>query len=118
MKLGVITTGALGWRSIGQRWREFLPPRLDHEPIFLEIQDFEGWEARVPWMKRHAWFRAIMRGRRAAKAALAQGCDQIVVCTIVDAPLLPTSTRARYLIYGDATPKQLDALYYGNTADS
>lgn len=64
-----------------------------------------------------AWFRAALRGRRAAKAALTWGADRIVLCTIVDAPLLPRAS-ARYLIYGDATPRQLDCLYYNDPLDS
>jgi glycosyltransferase involved in cell wall biosynthesis len=116
MKLGVITTGALGWKSIGQRWQKHLPARVKGDTFFLEIQDFEGWEARAPYVSRHAWLRALLRGRRAAKAAIAMGADRILLCTIIDAPLVPVGPK--YLIYGDATPRQLDELYYNDESDA
>lgn len=114
MKLAVITTGALGWQSVGKRWRQYLPSRLGLDPLFLEIQDFEGIEARTPYLRRLAWLRAALRGRRAAKKALGSGCDTILLCTNADAALLPLARSVRYLVYGDATQSQLDALYYND----
>ena len=114
----MITTGALGWRSVAKRWRKHLPNRLGQEPVFLEVQDFEGLEALTPYLSRLAWLRAMLRGRRAARAAIAKGCDTILLCTNVDAPLLPLRENVRYFIYGDATARQLGELYYGDTKDS
>lgn len=117
MKLGVLTTGALGWKTLAGRWRRHMPGWLAQTPVFLDVQDFEGWESKLPKLRRLPWLRAALRGRRAARAAIAVGCDKLFVCTIVDAPLLPLGA-ARYVVYGDATPRQLDALYYGDAHDT
>lgn len=82
------------------------------------MQDFERWESRTPWVSRHAWLRAALRGRRAVQTALDQGCDTILLCTNADAPLLPRASASRAFIYGDATARQLDELYYGDSKDS
>lgn len=103
---------------MGKRWRGHLPAALGCEVAFLEVQDFEGFEARAPYLRRLAWLRASLRGRRAAKTAIAAGSDTILLCTNADAGLLPMRHGVRYLIYGDATQRQLDALYYGDPRDS
>jgi glycosyltransferase involved in cell wall biosynthesis len=109
-RLAVITDPDWGWLSIRIRWKQHIPRHLG-EVGWFDLEDFGGWEGQMPLARRQKWLRTALEGRRAAKAAYAQGHREMLVATLQYAPLFPLYKDVRYFIYGDVTPKQYDALY-------
>lgn len=114
--LAVITDPDWGWLSIRIRWKRHIPTYFG-DVAWYDLEDFSGAEARTPGLRRLKWLRTALEGRRAAKRAYADGHRTMLVATLQYAPLFPLWKDARYLIYGDVTPRQYDALYCGESDD-
>ncbi len=108
--IGYVASGELGWGTVRRRLGSYLKENIRHVDIY-PVEDHAGWEARTPYFRRLAWLRAALAGRRAAQAAIAAGHRDLLVATLHNAPLLPSRSDVRYLVYGDATIGQLDRLY-------
>jgi glycosyltransferase involved in cell wall biosynthesis len=106
MRLGVCCTDALGWRSVRKRWSECLPL------AFEAVAEFPPEEFGFPNLKLGLRTLAKTLATRLAVAeALRAGCDRVLVATNGEATLLPSRWASRLAIYGDASHRQLDALY-------
>lgn len=109
-RLAVITDPDWGWLSIRIRWKQHIPHFFGNVD-WLDLEDFSGWEGRTPYARRLKWLQTSMQGRRAAKAAYAKGCRDMLVATLQYAPFFPLYPDVRYFVYGDVTPRQYDELY-------
>ncbi len=108
VRLGVICTDFLGWRSVRKTWEEhfgryvrdvcFLPPER-----FYARLNTPGWRT----------VGKALAYRRAAQAAHAAGYRNVLVATFGEATLLPRRLGLRYALYGDAASRQLRRLYAG-----
>lgn len=108
MRLAVVYDGALGWRSVINRYREKLPA-AGYTCRFYPTDSFR-W--RVPGLARTripVWiWSSAFAGRRAIQQAQRDGCD--VVYAITQSTALFAPHGIRLATYGDATWGQLGRL--------
>lgn len=112
-KVAVIINSSLGWKSIRESWTRELSGHGEFEFVFLSLENYRDhipfWVRRL---KRFSSLSEIFMGRAAAKDAIRQGCEKIVIATLHNAGALPERNGVRYFIYGDATIRQLDSFGY------
>jgi glycosyltransferase involved in cell wall biosynthesis len=111
VKLGIVSSGSVGWRTVRTRWEADL---ADYAPSLHHIED----HARaVTGLTETYGGRSIghaLAGRAAARAALRAGADVVLLSTLQNAPLVPLPRGVNYIVYGDCTTAQLTELYGGS----
>jgi glycosyltransferase involved in cell wall biosynthesis len=108
VRLAVVTNSAVGWQTVRQRWEQDLS---EYRPMLFHIEDHRP---RLMALTQRYGGRSLgqaLAGRDAVRRAIASGANVVLLTTTLNAPLLPADEPARYLIYGDATTRQLTELY-------
>jgi glycosyltransferase involved in cell wall biosynthesis len=110
VRLGIVTTDDVGWKTVRQRWEQDL---AEYNPKFYHIEDYRR---PLTGLTRRYGAKSIgdsLAGRVAAQAAIDEGANVVLMSTLQYAPLLPAKAKVRYLIYGDGTTAQLTRLFGG-----
>lgn len=112
-KIGIVTIAPGGWDTVRKRWEQYFSALHDEnfEFHFYHIEKYARWIHRQTVEKhrlRSLWYLAA--GRAAAKHAAKDGCKTILIDTFHYGVGVPLYKDVRYLVYGDATAKQLTAL--------
>ena len=113
-KIGIVTIApGGGWDTVRKRWEQHFSNLHDenYEFHFYHIEEYARWIYRQTVEKhrlRSLWYLAA--GRAAAKKAVKDGCKTILIDTFHYGVGVPLYKDVRYLVYGDATAKQLTAL--------
>jgi glycosyltransferase involved in cell wall biosynthesis len=113
-KIGIVTIApGGGWDTVRKRWEQHFSGLHDdnYEFHFYHIEEYARWIHRRTVAKhrlRSLWYLAA--GRAAAKRAVKDGCKTILIDTFHYGVGVPLYKDVRYLVYGDATAKQLTAL--------
>ena len=116
-KLAFVSSPYLGWGSIRKRWEKAFSedPSIDFVSVHWE-------EKALQWRRiyertgrlQSLWFG--MAGRESCLQAIRSGHTTILLTTVAQAGLLPRRTAAKFYIYGDSTPAQLQELYGGRSS--
>jgi glycosyltransferase involved in cell wall biosynthesis len=111
-KIGIVTIApGGGWNTVRKRWEEYFDEIKDVDFRFYHIEEYARGIHRWTVEKhrlRSLWYLAA--GRAAAKNAAKDGCETILIDTFHYSAWAPLYKNVRYLMYGDATAKQLTAL--------
>jgi glycosyltransferase involved in cell wall biosynthesis len=110
VKLGIVTSGSAGWRTVRMRWEADL---ADYAPALHHVEDHARAATAVTERCGGRSIGHALAGRAAARAALRAGADLILLSTLQNAPLVPLPRGANYIVYGDCTTAQLTELYGG-----
>jgi glycosyltransferase involved in cell wall biosynthesis len=111
LKLGLVTSGSVGWKTVRTRWETDL---ADYAPTLHHIEDHAQWASRLT--ERYAKSIGLaLTGRAAASEAIRSGANVILLSTLQNAPFVPLPPRVKYAVYGDCTTAQLAELYGGKT---
>lgn len=107
MKLAICCINALGWATVRHRWQQIFAADPD-----IEVKFFfpETYIKDVPHLRMKMLLRG-MRMRLAVQDAVRWGAGRIVIATNGEASLLPIRMASKFLIYGDASHRQLTELY-------
>ncbi|MCK4983850.1 MAG: glycosyltransferase family 4 protein [Victivallaceae bacterium] len=100
-----------GWNTVRKRWEKHFGELKDIDVSFYHIEEYARWIHKLTVEKhrlRSLWYLAA--GRAAAKQAIKDGCQTILIDTYHYAVWAPLYKNVRYLMYGDATARQLTAL--------
>ncbi|MDD5597819.1 MAG: hypothetical protein PHV82_07735, partial [Victivallaceae bacterium] len=111
-KIGIVTIApGGGWNTVRQRWEKYFAETRDADFRFYHIEEYARGIHRLTVEKhrlRSLWYLAA--GRAAAEHAIKDGCETILIDTFHYAAWAPLYKNVRYLMYGDATAKQLTSL--------
>jgi len=110
VKLGLVTSGAAGWRTLQVRWEADL---ADYGPTLHHVEDHARAVTRATETCGGRSIGHALAGRAAAQAALRAGAKLILLSTLQHAPFLPLRRGVNYIVYGDCTAAQLAELYGG-----
>ena len=100
-----------GWNTVRKRWEKHFGELNDIDISFYHIEEYARWIHKLTVEKhrlRSLWY--LASGRAAAKQAIKDGCTTILIDTYHYAAWAPLCKDVRYLMYGDATARQLTAL--------
>ncbi len=110
-KVGIITVNKVGWKTVRKRWEKYFTADEDFEYNFYHIENYAKLSNYVTTkLDRFKTIWYALAGRAAVKAALADGCEIILINTFNYIPLLPIKKGVSYFVYGDATAAQVAAL--------
>src|SRR5690554_2157464 len=101
-RVGIITVNKAGWKTVRKRWEQFFTDDDEFEYRFYHLEDYAKIANYITVKLdrfKTAWY--ALAGRAAAKAALADGCDCILINTFHYIPLLPIKKGVGYIVYGD-----------------
>lgn len=110
-KVGIITVNKAGWKTVRKRWERFFVDDEAFEYRFYHLEDYANLINRITVKLdrfKTVWY--VLAGRAAAKAALADGCECILINTFHYIPLMPIKKGVQYFVYGDATAIQVTGL--------
>jgi glycosyltransferase involved in cell wall biosynthesis len=108
-KLGLVTNGSVGWKTVRMRWETDL---ADYAPTLQHIEDHARWASSLT--ERYAKSIGLaLSGRAAAHEAIRSGANVVLLSTLQNAPFVPLPPSVQYLVYGDCTTAQLAELYGG-----
>jgi len=107
LKLAICCINALGWATVRHRWQQIFAADPD-----IEVKFFfpETYIKDVPHLRMKMLLRG-MRMRLAVQDAVRWGAGRILIATNGEASLLPDRMASKFLIYGDASHRQLTELY-------
>ena len=100
-----------GWNTVRKRWEKHFGKIKDADFGFYHIENYARWVHKLTVEKhrlRSLWYLAA--GRAAAKQAIKDGYETILIDTYHYAAWAPLCKNVRYFMYGDATARQLTAL--------
>ncbi len=99
-----------GWNTVRKRWEKYFGEIKDAEFHFYHIEEYARWIHKYTVEKhflRSLWYLAA--GRAAAKQAIKDGCETILIDTYHYAAWVPLSKNVKYFMYADTTARQLTA---------
>jgi glycosyltransferase involved in cell wall biosynthesis len=109
-KVAIITVYKAGWKTVRQRWEKFFVEDDNCQYRFYHLEDYckliNYITVKLDRFKT-LWY--ITSGRAAVKAAIKDGCTDILINTFHYIPLIPIKKGVRYFVYGDATAIQVAA---------
>ena len=109
IKLGLVTSGSVGWKTVRTRWETDL---AGYAPSHHHIEDHARWASSLT--ERYAKSIGLaLTGRAAASEAIRSGANVVLLSTLQNAPFVPLPPGVQYLVYGDCTTAQLAELYGG-----
>ncbi len=111
-KIGIVAIApGGGWNTVRQRWEKHFGEIEGADFHFYHIEKYARGIHKYTVEKhclRSLWY--IAAGRAAAKHAIKDGCEIILIDTYHYAAWAPLCRNVRYFMYGDATARQLTAL--------
>lgn len=107
MKVAICCINALGWATVRHRWQQIFAQSPEPEVRFFFP---ENYIKDAPNLRMKMLIRG-MRMRLAVQDAVRWGADRILIATNGEASLLPVRMASKFLIYGDASHRQLTELY-------
>lgn len=111
-KIAIVTITSMGgWKTVRKRWEKHFREIKDAEFHFYHIEEYARWIHKYTVEKHRIctlWYLAA--GRAAAKQAIKDGCETILIDTYHYAAWVPIRKNVRYFIYGDVTARQLTTL--------
>jgi glycosyltransferase involved in cell wall biosynthesis len=107
VKLGLVTSGSIGWKTVRTRWETDL---ADYAPTVHHIEDHARWASRLT--ERYAKSVGLaLTGRAASSEAIRAGATVVLLTTLQNAPFESLPPAVTYIVYGDCTTAQLAELY-------